>query len=581
MPERAREVARVQWMKAGTQHRGAVLLTVVVLAVGILAAFHRGVPVADLRLNDGGVGVTNLTDGLVAHLNYPSRTLDSGLRVSAGDFDITQAGNSIVLHDTEHAQAQPVDPAFAILGTAPKIPEGMRLVHGGSTALVVDSGGGRIWALDAGKLNAFSPEADPTVAKVKGVKAVVGLDGVGRLVTPDGAVRRITAQQDGWHNCRRRRAEGLSGLAERRRSAVGDQVVAVDTVKRVVWSHHGREALDAGEVVTVQQPGENSDSVTLATANALLRVPLSGGDVAELPAGGAGRAAAPVVVAGCAYAAWSGSGAYVRDCPGTADDVTKTGLAFDDTDDLVLPGVNRNVVVLNNVANGDTISSTTRCSWSTTGPTSPTRPRSAPTRRTTPARRSLRPLLPSATRTIIHRSPRTTNSASAQADPPPAAGLINDADPDGDVLTATVAKSPSLGSIRQVRGGEALQIEVPDKASGRAIIASPSAMAVAERPPAAQPSASTRGPKTKHQNRCAPARSSSTARARSATTSSPTGSTPTGTPSPWPARARRSACRSAHAPTARSPCAIWARPPLGQRRRPHGQRRQETERRHT
>ncbi|MEI2778226.1 MAG: Ig-like domain-containing protein [Tetrasphaera sp.] len=457
-------------MKAGTQHRGAVLLTVVVLAVGILAAFHRGVPVADLRLNDGGVWVTNLTDGLVAHLNYPSRTLDSGLRVSAGDFDITQAGNSIVLHDTEHAQAQPVDPAFAILGTALKIPEGMRLVHGGSTALVVDSGGGRIWALDAGKLNAFSPEADPTVAKVKGVKAVVGLDGVGRLVTPDGAVRRITAQQDGWQTADDGELKDYQDSQSVVLSAVGDQVVAVDTVKRVVWSHHGREALDAGEVVTVQQPGENSDSVTLATANALLRVPLSGGDVAELPAGGAGRAAAPVVVAGCAYAAWSGSGAYVRDCPGTADDVTKTGLAFDDTDDLVFR-VNRNVVVLNNVANGDIylVNDEMQLVDNWTDITNQAKERSDKENnasqevpQTAAAKRDKNNHPPIAEDDEFGVRPGRSTTLPV---------LINDADPDGDVLTATVAKSPSLGSIRQVRGGEALQIEVPDKASGRAIIA--------------------------------------------------------------------------------------------------------------
>ena len=44
--------------------------------------------------------------------------------------------------------------------------------------------------------------------------------------------------------------------------------------------------------------------------------------------------------------------------------------------------------------------------------------------------------------------------------------LANDLDEDGDILTASVAKSPRLGRLRPVRNGGALQIDVAESMSG-------------------------------------------------------------------------------------------------------------------
>lgn len=452
------------------ERRGAALLCVLALVVGVLAAFHRGVPVADLRLNDGGVWVTNGAEHLIAHLNYPSRTLDSGLTSASRDFDISQAGNDIVLHDAERVSARPVDPALAVLGGEVKIPKGMSLVHGGGTALMVDPGGGRVWAVDAAKLNALSPEADPLVGKIKGVKAVVGQDGTGHLVTPDGTLRRVVAAGDGaWQVEDDGSLDDYDDSQSVVLTAVGDQAVAVDTVKRLIWSRHGRTALDSGEVVTVQQPGEGADTVALATANALLRVPLGDGETAQLPAGGAGHPAAPVVVAGCAYAAWSGSGDYLRDCPGTSDDVTKTRQSFADSDELTFR-VNRQVVVLNDVGSGDVylVDDEMRLVDNWTDITNQVKERdtkqsdaSEEVPQTVAAKRSKDNHPPVAADDEFGVRPGRSTTLPV---------LLNDADPDGDVLTASVGKSPTLGEVRLVRGGEALQILVADKETGRATV---------------------------------------------------------------------------------------------------------------
>ena len=62
------------------QRPGVVVLVVLALVMSTLAVLHRGIPAARVSLNDGGVWVTNAALRLVGHLNYPSRTLDGGLR---------------------------------------------------------------------------------------------------------------------------------------------------------------------------------------------------------------------------------------------------------------------------------------------------------------------------------------------------------------------------------------------------------------------------------------------------------------------------------------------------------------------
>ena len=63
-----------------------VLVGLVALSLGILALIHRGVPAADVDLNDGGVWVTNQTKRLVGHLNHESQTIDGALRPPSSSF---------------------------------------------------------------------------------------------------------------------------------------------------------------------------------------------------------------------------------------------------------------------------------------------------------------------------------------------------------------------------------------------------------------------------------------------------------------------------------------------------------------
>ena len=67
--------------------RAAAALTATA-AMCVAAIVNPGVRAAEVRLNDGGVWVTNSALRLVAHLNYPARQLDSGLRAASASFNV-------------------------------------------------------------------------------------------------------------------------------------------------------------------------------------------------------------------------------------------------------------------------------------------------------------------------------------------------------------------------------------------------------------------------------------------------------------------------------------------------------------
>ena len=106
-----------------------VLVGFVALSLGILALIHRGVPAADVDLNDGGVWVTNQTKRLVGHLNHESQTIDGALRPPSSSFGVTQSAGNVLVRssDTVH----PVDVAsLTFLGEAGVA--GVLTAHGGN-----------------------------------------------------------------------------------------------------------------------------------------------------------------------------------------------------------------------------------------------------------------------------------------------------------------------------------------------------------------------------------------------------------------------------------------------------------------
>ena len=442
--------------------RNAAILCVMTLVVGVLAAFHDGVPIKDLKLNDGGVWVTNQGLRLAAHLNYPSRTLDGGVQSAAATFDVDQSANTVSLRDTAVGGIQNINPATLALSNALKVPSGMTTSQGGDTLAVADPRAGKVWALDARSATEFSASSTPVLTGLAGVRAVASTDGAIDVLGKGGEVRRITHQSGRWTVADAGRLSGIADTSKVQLTTVGDQLVALDAANGTVHTLKGTVSLNDSGLV-LQQPSEAGSAVRLASARELISVPLDASTPTRTPAGaglGQGQPAAPVVVSGCTYSAWSGSGNYRRDCAGAGADEARTSTALAAAGQLTFR-VNRSVVVLNDVGNGDVYlvdkSMVKVNNWQDIQAQLEDQKK----------RNSKQSTTETTTERAAAEQDKTNHKPVAVDDTYGARQgssvtlpvLDNDSDPDGDVLLAQPVGTTPLGKVSAVRGGQALQLD--------------------------------------------------------------------------------------------------------------------------
>lgn len=328
------------------QRRGIAALLAITMVMALLAVLHPGVPARQLQLNDGGVWVTNQKLRMVGHLNYPSRTLDAGIRATSESFDVTQAADTVFVEDALNARALSLDTAAMTLDQGADYGKSIVFSHARDTTAFADAQAGRVWVMPAARASSFSATAEPTLDKVPGVRAVVGTDGVTNLVLPSGAVKRVEKDVVDVGTI-----QGLGDLASADLSVVGDVVVVLDRESSMVRTVRGSTPVTAPDRLVLQQPGPRADVALVAGAEGYLRVPLAGGDATPIPVTGSGKPARPVVLDGCGYLAWGGSGNYVRTCTDPVGDRAESVPALRAAVDLVFR-TNRDLIVLNDIASG-------------------------------------------------------------------------------------------------------------------------------------------------------------------------------------------------------------------------------------
>lgn len=450
------------WRRKGAVASGATLSAAAV-TISTLAVLHPGIPTADLELDDGGVWVTKSSDLLVGHLNYPSRLLDGALRTRAADFDVLQDGGTVAVVDRVNSTIALVDPGQVALGNDTTIPAGSLVALGATTLGVLADG--HVYAVAASSLSGTTFDPDAALADV-GDGAAVAVSRSGThlwAVSPrDSALLDIDTATG---ESRSQPLPDLADDAELQVTAVGERAVALDSATGTLFTPTGTAVpLPEGEGARLAQTAPGADDVYVATPTALLRQSLGGGAPETIATVAEGVPSAPVVVGGCVYAVWSGTGAYVRDCPGTGDDVQRT---IESTPDarLVLR-TNRRVVVVN-----DTVAGTVWAvdqdvqrieNWDEVVPPASDDAEEEQSQDEKPQfdlpERSAQNTPPTAVDDQYGvRAGRTTILRVTE----------NDTDPDGDLLSASLVSEPPSGwDVQPVLGGAALQVAVPANASG-------------------------------------------------------------------------------------------------------------------
>ena len=454
------------WIRARKAVASTVAITLLAGVPLTFAVLHQGFPVTDVDLAAREVWVTNGKELLAGRLNRQIEELDAAVNTASNAFDVLQDGEDVFLYDESLGSIERIDPAFTTLGQGIAAPPGSEVAHGGET-LAILSPKGELWVTSAaGELQLNPADTEPIARLGAGSHVAVSKAGVVFATSADDDQLAKIADPGA-----KPEMSALPAITEHQLSVVGDEPVVLDTEKNAVIIGGSARELDE-TALKIQQVGAENESVLLATGDALLEVPLAGGDVDVIEAdidapAAAADVSSPVWLDGCAHGAWAGSGRYVSACDAqepvvqTIEQVT-TGSRLEFR-------VNRNVIALNNLSNGNVwlVDSNLRLvdNWDEVTPPDETdaeegdEKASQQTFEDTLAERSETNRPPTARDDVFGVRPGRTTILEV---------LENDTDPDGDVLTATsVSEIPEQsGRLEVIDGGRALQFTPAPDAAG-------------------------------------------------------------------------------------------------------------------
>lgn len=435
---------------------------IAVSAAVVGAVLNPGVTTAEVDLNDGGVWVTNLSLGLVGHLNYPSRTLDGGFIAGSNAFDVLQRDATVLNHNQDQGALSQVSVTQVTTGEEQELPGNALPLLGTDYVVSVDGAEGTVRTAPVTGLGSFvSAEATPLIENAPGIAAAITTLDV--VLTADPASGTLTSwEPDGtgaFTEMTRETVDGLRGTEDLQLTVVGDDAVALDPHSGTVFLPGGRQTtLPDPDGARLQQSGPESAFVAVATAGALIKVPLDGAEPATMPLESEGPPSAPVQQDRCVHAAWAAVGSYVRDCGGESGDVTSGIPSLNAQSELEFR-TNRDVVVLNDIRGGNIwlVQQNMQLvqNWDEVIP---------------PPEEQDKEDEESASENPVNTLPDRTK----ENQPPVAQDdelgarvgsttllpvLDNDSDPDGDLLTVTVPEGlPDVGAVQPIYDATGLQV---------------------------------------------------------------------------------------------------------------------------
>ena len=182
------------------RHRIAIAshlaLLVAVTGVVVAAVNADGYQSHDARLNDGGIWVTNSSDGFYGRINKPIGQLDGAIFSELDtQLDVVQQGAAVLGVNVSSSSLVPIDPTTVDHpdGEVASLPSGAQVALAGGTVAVLDPGSGRLWVdrvdpREGRPLVGGLDEQAPVTAKVGTASALT--------VTESGTVVVVSADDD-------------------------------------------------------------------------------------------------------------------------------------------------------------------------------------------------------------------------------------------------------------------------------------------------------------------------------------------------------------------------------------------------
>lgn len=463
-------VSKLADFVAGRRGSISALTLAVILTVPVaIAVTHEGFPVSTADLDPRTVWVSNSEEALAGRLSKPIKELDGAVQPKSTEFDVFQDAQAVfVLSETdEGTKLARIDPAFTVMEGEATVPAGSHVSYGSGVLAVVRPTDGGLWVLRADQPIDLS--GDPML--VLGEDASVTVSITGTVFAYSSEQKKLYTITVGESSAGTRDFSTPDGELEF--SAVGDRVVGLvrGTTTLVMPDGSLRELPEKG--LRLQQPGPDAESVLVSTGSGLLEVPFAAGEPESIDGGLAAPstqpsdAAAPVRLGECVYAAWSNAQRELHQC-GDAEPIANDIDRPTAGDPLVFR-VNRSVIVLNNIRNGDSWvvedEVTLVDNWDDV---KPEEVEATSEGEEEASEDNFEEQI--ATRTEDNRTPvAVPDSLGARPERATVLPVLdNDNDPDGDVLTITdfEAVPESQGVIEIIDGGRALQFTSAPGANG-------------------------------------------------------------------------------------------------------------------
>lgn len=316
------------WLKG---HRSLVTtaasVTAIVAVVVTTAVVSTGYPAQRVELNDASVWVSNGAKQYIGRANTEILELNTVVASESSELDIVQGGATVLLFDEGSSKVDIVDPATStILDSVPMPTVAPRLFLAGDNVVVAD-GNGQVWIVPSAEFEHFDPETQPSLSL--GGDSVYAMGTEGRLVAYSQAAGLVYLIDAAGTGAVVETHELTFGSVTSNLSVtlVGSSWVVFDATTRLIvidgTTTDLSDTIDQGEQSRLQEPAASGNQVLLAFPDGLLSIPTSGDPVQRMVTGENGSPAAPVVVNGCIYAAWSGGTAW-RNCAGDAEPTTLT-----------------------------------------------------------------------------------------------------------------------------------------------------------------------------------------------------------------------------------------------------------------
>ena len=364
---RSWSTARARRALRGRQTTIASSLALVLASstVVVLAVAADGYKSHDAQLNDGGIWVTSNTHRLYGRVNKPIGQMDGGLFADLGaDLDVVQDGGTVLAVNRSGSSLAPIEPGTVEHpeGDVAGIPGSADVETHAGTIAVASPDDGAVWAVisdaESGPVSVLGLDRETRPLHEAGGSASMA-------VSRSGDVLVVSAEKGTLTQLERSGSRFASPVSTdlpqdvddtAQLTAVGETPVLLDPVAGRVWalargdaSQPPRSDVPVGGVLQQSGSASAGPSALLATDDALLTVPLDGGEPTVIVDGVAGRPAAPVRLGDCSYGAWSGGGGtVVTVCGDSEPRVVSLGTP---TSDLVFR-VNRDQILLNDRTTG-------------------------------------------------------------------------------------------------------------------------------------------------------------------------------------------------------------------------------------